>query len=115
MLENNKIRFIITLLCLLSINIYADTIIIRDTIFLEIPIDHRQYRDTLISNNAKITVGIDYSGYQCSLDSVWCNYTYQPTIQQVKSNGRKYLKIGQTLYTYKRGNLYPIWLPNSIW
>ena len=56
--------------------VFRDTV--HDTIMIEIPIDHYQYRDTGSTDSTKYTLGINYSGFQPTLDSVWFNYSYIP-------------------------------------
>lgn len=74
--------------------IFRDTV--HDTVMIEIPIDHYQYRDTGSTDSTKYTLGIDYSGYKASLDSVWFNYSYTPqTIIKTKRNGwGQYIGVG---------------------
>lgn len=69
-----------------SIIIQKDTV--KDTIYLPIPIDHYQYRDTGSTDSTEYTLGINYSGYKASLDSVWFNYSYTPqTVVKTKRSG----------------------------
>ena len=66
--------------------VFRDTV--RDTVLIEIPIDHYQYRDTGSTDSTKYTLGINYSGFKPTLDSVWFNYSYTPqTIVKTKKNG----------------------------
>lgn len=53
---------------------------IRDTltIYVPIPIEHKSYRDFQLTDTAQWELGINYSGYKPSLDSVWFNYSYIP-------------------------------------
>jgi len=77
-----------------AIRIQHDTFL--DTVYVQIPIDHYQYRDTGSTDSTKYSLGIDYSGYKASLDSVWFNYSYTPqTIVKTKRNGwGPYVGIG---------------------
>lgn len=74
--------------------VFRDTV--HDTVMIEIPIDHYQYRDTGSTDSTKYSLGIDYSGYKASLDSVWFNYSYTPqTIVKTKRNGwGQYIGVG---------------------
>lgn len=66
--------------------IQKDTV--SDTVYMEIPIDHYQYRDTGGTDSVKYTLGVNYSGFKPRLDSVWVNYSYTPhTIVKTKKNG----------------------------
>lgn len=68
--------------------IYVQMDTITDTVYVQIPIDHYQYRDTGSTDSTKYSLGINYSGYKASLDSVWFNYSYTPkTIVKTKRNG----------------------------
>lgn len=59
-----------------------------DTVYVQLPINHYQYRDTGSTDSSKYNIGINYSGYKASLDSVWFNYSYIPqTIVKTKKNG----------------------------
>ena len=59
-----------------------------DTVYVQLPINHYQYRDTGGTDSSKYNIGINYSGYKASLDSVWFNYSYIPqTIVKTKKNG----------------------------
>lgn len=67
----------------------SDTI--HDTIWMKIPIDHYEYRDSASTDSTKYTLGINYSGYKASLDSVWFNYSYVPKeVVKTKKNGWGY-------------------------
>ena len=76
--------------------IYIQRDTMTDTIYIQIPIDHYQYRDTGSTDSTKYSLGIDYSGYKASLDSVWFNYSYTPqTIVKTKRNGwGQYVGVG---------------------
>jgi hypothetical protein len=66
--------------------IQKDTV--SDTVYMEIPIDHYQYRDTIETDSVKYTLGVNYSGFRPRLDSVWVNHSYTPhTIVKTKKNG----------------------------
>lgn len=69
--------------------VFRDTV--HDTVLIEIPIDHYQYRDSGSTDSTKYTLGINYSGFKPTLDSVWFNYSYTPqTIVKTKRNGWGY-------------------------
>ena len=67
-----------------------------DTVYVQLPINHYQYRDTGGTDSSKYNIGINYSGYKASLDSVWFNYSYTPqTIVRTKRNGwGQYVGVG---------------------
>ena len=69
-----------------AIYIQHDTII--DTVYIQIPISHYQYRDTISTDSVGYSLGINYSGYKATLDTVWINHWYTPkTIVKTKRNG----------------------------
>ena len=69
-----------------AIYIQHDTII--DTIYIQIPISHYQYRDTISTDSVGYSLGINYSGYKATLDTVWINHWYTPkTVVKTKRNG----------------------------
>jgi hypothetical protein len=74
--------------------VFRDTV--HDTILIEIPIDHYQYRDSGSTDSTKYNLGINYSGFKPTLDSVWFNYSYTPkTIVKTKRNGwGQYVGVG---------------------
>lgn len=57
-----------------------DTIIQNDThtIYVPIPIEHKSYRDFQVTDTCQWELGVDYSGYKPSLDSIWFHYSYIP-------------------------------------
>lgn len=57
-----------------------DTIIYRDThrIYVPLPIEHKYYKDYQINDTCNWELGINYSGYKPTLDSVWFHYSYIP-------------------------------------
>ena len=71
---------------------------IRDTltIYVPIPIEHKSYRDFQLTDTAQWELGINYSGFKPTLDSVWFNYSYTPqTIVKTKRNGwGQYVGVG---------------------
>ena len=71
--------------------IYVKHDTFMDTVYVQLPINHYQYRDTGGTDSSKYNIGINYSGYRASLDSVWFNYSYTPqTIVKTKRNGWGY-------------------------
>lgn len=69
-----------------AIIIQKDTV--KDTVYIQIPISHYQYRDTISTDSVGYSLGINYSGYKATLDTVWVNHWYTPkTIVKTKRNG----------------------------
>ena len=69
-----------------------DTIIkldtIKDSVLVYIPIEHKQYKDTFITDTSKTYLSIDYSGYKASIDNIsfYSNYNIKP-IEKNKTKG----------------------------
>lgn len=92
--------------------IVFDTVIQNDTftIYVPVPIEHKSYRDFQLTDTAQWEIGIDYSGYKPSLDSVWFNYSYIPEeVVKTKENAfRQFVGIsvnigyGATINTIDR-------------
>lgn len=49
---------------------------VMDTVRVELPIEHKQYRDTIKTDTTDIKVDIEYSGFKPQLDRVWIDYSY---------------------------------------
>ena len=92
--------------------IVFDTVIQNDTftIYVPIPIEHKSYRDFQLTDTAQWELGINYSGYKPSLDSVWFNYSYIPKeVVKTKENAlRQFIGVsvnigyGATINTIDR-------------
>lgn len=69
---------------------------IRDTIRIGIPIEHKQYTDTFITDTSKTVLDIRYSGYKAELDGVYVHssFTQKERIKIKTSGFGQYLGIG---------------------
>lgn len=52
---------------------------VRDTVKIEIPIEHKDYRDTISTDTTSLILDIKYSGFRSTIDGLEYKYTYQPT------------------------------------
>lgn len=43
---------------------------IKDTIYFQLPIEHKEYQDTLRTDTSEITLDIKYSGFKATLDEI---------------------------------------------
>lgn len=43
---------------------------LRDTIYFQLPIEHKEYQDTLRTDTSEITLDIKYSGFKATLDEI---------------------------------------------
>ena len=75
-----------------------DTIEVRDTdtIKIEIPIEHREYRDTFVTDSSRIELGVYFEGYKAKIDSIDLNYRFevQPQVQVKKKGWGQFVGIG---------------------
>ena len=66
----------------------TDTMIVRDTdtIRVEIPIEHKEYRDTFETDSSRIELGVHYQGYKAKIDSIdlKSRYSIQPAVVEKK-------------------------------
>ena len=69
---------------------------IRDTFYVSLPIEHKQYRDTFTTDTSRTILDIKYSGYKSSLDGVYVQSSFaQKERIKVKTSGfGQYLGIG---------------------
>lgn len=47
-----------------------------DTIRIEIPIEHKEYRDTFSTDSSSINLAVKFSGYHTKIDSVGLDYNF---------------------------------------
>lgn len=69
---------------------------IRDTFYVSLPIEHKQYRDTFTTDTSRTILDIKYSGYKSSLDGVYVqsSFTQEERIKVKTSGFGQYLGIG---------------------
>lgn len=74
----------------------SDTVFAGDTVFVEIPIEHKIYEDTLVTDTSRTELSIRYSGYKANLDRVGINTYYKRDvpIERKKSGFRQFVGIG---------------------
>ena len=73
-----------------------ETDTIRDTFYVSLPIEYKQYRDTFITDTSRTILDIKYSGYKSSLDGVYVqsSFTQKERIKVKTSGFGQYLGIG---------------------
>lgn len=65
-----------------------ETDTIRDTFYVSLPIEHKQYRDTFTTDTSRTILDIKYSGYKSSLDGVYVQSSFtQKERVKVKHTG----------------------------
>lgn len=69
---------------------------IRDTIKMEIPIDHKIYADKIEADSGRFDLAIKYSGYRASLDSIGISYHAEilPAVVEKKRGFGQFVGIG---------------------
>ena len=69
---------------------------IRDTFYVSLPIEYKQYRDTFTTDTSRTILDIKYSGYKSSLDGVYVqsSFTQKERIKVKTSGFGQYLGIG---------------------
>ena len=61
---------------------------VRDTVYVSLPIEYKQYRDTFNTDTSCTILDIKYSGYKSSLDGVYIHSSFtQKERIKVKSTG----------------------------
>lgn len=54
-----------------------ETDTIRDTFYVSLPIEHKQYRDTFTTDTSRTILDIKYSGYKAQLDGLYVESHYK--------------------------------------
>ena len=69
---------------------------VRDTVYVSLPIEYKQYRDTFTTDTSRTILDIKYSGYKSSLDGVYVqsSFTQKERIKVKTSGFGQYLGIG---------------------
>lgn len=69
---------------------------IHDTIWMQIPIDHKLYANRIKADSGSFDVAIKYSGYKASLDSVGILYhaAVKPSVIEKKRGLGQFIGIG---------------------
>lgn len=47
-----------------------------DTVYIDIPIEHKEYRDTIKTDSTSVDLKINYHGWNSDIDSIRLNYTF---------------------------------------
>lgn len=63
-----------------------DGTVVHDTIAIEIPIEHKLYADSFITDSSRIDLTVKFSGYHAKIDSVGLgyNFTIDPQVVEKK-------------------------------
>ena len=89
--EKTKLKYITKFDTIIQTQI--DSIIYYDTLYL--PIEHKCYSDSFITDTTKLNLQIDYSGFKSSIDTVIYKLSYNPNnALKSKKNG----KWGQSIH-----------------
>lgn len=93
--EKTKIKYINT----------VDTFFIQnnDTIFIEVPIEHKQYKDTIRTDSTEARIEIDFYGYASGIEKVRLEYDYY---KEIHTKPQKKWGFGITVGPYIGYGLY---------
>lgn len=71
-----------------------DTLV--DSILVEIPIEQKEYRDTIKTDSSHIELGVKFSGYKAKIDSVGLDYHFsvEPQVIEKKKGWGQFIGIG---------------------
>lgn len=69
---------------------------IRDTFYVSLPIEHKQYRDTFTTDTSRTILDIKYSGYKSSLDGVYVysSFTQKERIKVKHTGFGQFVGVG---------------------
>lgn len=69
---------------------------IRDTFYVSLPIEHKQYRDTFTTDTSRTILDIKYSGYKSSLDGVYVqsSFTQKERIKVKHTGFGQFIGVG---------------------
>ena len=89
--EKTKLKYVTKFDTIIQTQI--DSVIYYDTLYL--PIEHKCYYDSFITDTTKLNLKIDYSGFKPSIDTVIYKLSYNPNnALKSKKNG----KWGQSIH-----------------
>lgn len=69
---------------------HTDTLIVRDTdtIQVSLPLEHKEYRDTINADSARIRLNILFHGYRAGIDHIGVSYDIRPvTRTEIRKKG----------------------------
>ena len=69
---------------------------IRDTFYVSLPIEYKQYRDTFITDTSRTILDIKYSGYKAQLDGLYVesHYKAKETIKVKHTGFGQFVGVG---------------------
>lgn len=72
---------------------------VRDTIYVSLPIEYKQYRDTFNTDTSRTILDIKYSGYKSSLDGVYVHssFTQRERIKVKHTGFGQFIGVGLQL------------------
>lgn len=73
-----------------------ETDTIRDTFYVSLPIEYKQYRDTFTTDTSRTILDIKYSGYKSSLDGVYVqsSFTQKERIKVKHTGFGQFIGVG---------------------
>lgn len=86
--EKEKVKYVTNTDTFFVYQNTIDSLFIKDTVYVQIPIEHKQYIDTITTDTTKTILDIKYSGYKTSLDGVYVQTSFtQKERVKVKHTG----------------------------
>lgn len=72
---------------------------VRDTVYVSLPIEHKQYRDTFNTDTSRTILDIKYSGYKAQLDGLYVesHYKAKETIKVKHTGFGQFVGVGLQL------------------
>lgn len=75
-----------------TITVLGDTV----TVPVEMPLEHKQYRDTFTTDSSRIELGVRFSGWHAQIDGIdlKSQYTIQPRTIEKKKGWGQFIGVG---------------------
>lgn len=72
---------------------------VRDTVYVSLPVEYKQYRDTFNTDTSRTILDITYSGYKAQLDGLYVesHYTARETIKIKHTGFGQFIGVGLQL------------------
>ena len=69
---------------------------VRDTVYVSLPVEHKQYRDTFTTDTSRTILDIKYSGYKAQLDGLYVesHYKAKETIKVKHTGFGQFVGVG---------------------
>ena len=94
--EKEKVKYVTNTDTFFVYQNTIDSLFIKDTVYIQIPIEHKQYTDTFTTDTTKTILDIKYSGYKASLDGIYVqsSFTQKERIKVKHTGFGQFVGIG---------------------